>query len=219
MFALTTPTRAKLHKIDDKAIKVGQKDTRPAVILTLSVHLPNTVLDQFDPKLREVFYGKGSPGEKALKQSKLEGVDEVSDTPALTRTGQNLMTLPWGEEQSGCSCTIDYGTGDDRSNLSLKDGTTKGYKISLQEGGTVKVGFRFHAPIDHLSPDQIGRLHLMHQRDVKILLEGPKVEQPDLQDGSAPPVPQGNTITPIQALKKADKDHKAANSGKAKDAA
>lgn len=119
------------------------------------MHAADT-LDMFGPGLRELLYGKGSPGEKAIKQARIEGVDEISDLPSLTATGQNLMTLNWGGEQSGCTVVVDY--------------------------GTVKIGFRFHAPVDHLSPDSLGRLHLMHQRDVKITLVGPVIDQAALGD-------------------------------------
>lgn len=226
MFTLPQSTKAKLQKIDDKAIKVGQKDSRPASILSLSVHLPNSALDMFGPGLRELLYGKGSPGEKALKQAKIEGVDEISDLPSLTRTGQNLLTLNWGEEQSGCNLVVDYGTGDAKSNIALKNGTTNGFKISLQEGGSVKIGFRFHAPVDHLGAEALGRLHLMHQRDVKITLVGPEVDQADIEDddqdeggSSTPPAVKsrrgGTVLTPIQALKNAEKTGAANGSGKA----
>lgn len=221
MFQITEPTRGKLQKVDDKAIKVGQKDSKPAVILHLGFHLPNSVLEQFDPALRTLLYSKGSPGEKAIKQSKIEGIEEVSDLPALTRAGVNLASLAWGEEQSGCTATIDYGTGDDRSNLTLRDGTTKKLRITLQEGGSVKISLHYHAPVDSLSAEQLGKLHLMHQRDVKITLVGPQVTQQDIEDGDAtPPVGTGSTVTPIQALQQAaERDADAANAGKKRKAA
>lgn len=216
MFKLDTPTRAKLQKVDDKAIKVGQKDTKPAVILELSVHLPNSALEAFDPALRTLLYSKGNPGDKAMKQAKIEGIEEVSDLPALTRTGQNLASLSWGEEQSGCSLVIDYGTGDDRSNLTLKDGTTKKFRITLQDGGSVKIGFHFHAPVDTMSAEQLGKLHLMHQREVKIVLTPPKIEQADFvdEDDDSPTPTGGGVVTPIQALAGAEAKAAANTSGK-----
>jgi hypothetical protein len=213
MFQLETPTRVKMRQVADKAIKVGQKDTKPAVILTTVARLPNAALDMFDPALRALLYSKAAVSEKVRKQAAIEGVDEVSDTPALTPTGANLATLSWGQEQSGCTMAIDYGLGDERSNIVLRDGTAKGFKITLEDGGAIKVVHHFHAPVDTLSAEQLGKLHLMHQRDVKVTLVVPKVEQQDLDDDAgdgakAPPSSGrkgGSTVTPIQALANADK--------------
>lgn len=225
MFELKEPTRGKLQQVADKAIKVGQRDTKPAVILTISHHLPNSALEMFDPALRTLLFSKASPGEKTRKQAQIEGIEEVSDLPALTRTGVNIASLAWGEEQSGCAMVIDYGTGDERSNIVLRDGTTKGMRITLQDGGSIKLRYHFHAPVDSMTAEQVGKLHLLHQRDVTVTLAGPKVDQADIEDedqdseGAATPAPAknrrgGTKLTPIQALAKADKD--AANSeGKA----
>jgi hypothetical protein len=226
MFELKEPTSAKLKKAEDKAIKIGQKDLRAAALITLEHTLPNTALEMFDSELRQIFYGPGSPGEKGRKQAKFDGMDMVQDRPALTPTGQALATLNWGKEQTGCTLSIDQGTGGERANLTFKDGTFKDAKVSLLEGGAVKVRYKFHAPVDHLTASQLGQLHLLHQRDVKVTLTGPDVDgQTDIEDdeggGAAPDtgggVPaakksgrRGSTVTPIQALKKAEK-----NAGKA----
>lgn len=221
MFELKQQTKAKLQKTDDKALKLGQKEHRPAVIVNLSVTLPNSALEMFDVALRAVLYGKGDPGAKQRKQSQFEGMDMVTDLPSLTKTGQRMSHLNWGEEQTGCTLTVDYGLGDERANIVLRDATTKDFKISLNEGGAIKVGFRVHAPVEHLSAEQLGRLHLMHQRDVKIVLEGPTVDQQqNIEQGGdeaeeLQPPPAGNVNTPEKALAKAIGQH-AANKSRVK---
>lgn len=224
MFQLPDPTQAKLKEARDKGIKIGQRDLRHATCMLLEHVLPNTALEMFDPELRAILYGPGSPGEKVRKQKVLEGLDMVQDLPALTLTGAALATLNWTKEQSGCELTVKYGTGSDRSNLTFKDGTVKDVKLSLLEGGAVKVRYKYHAPDDHLTNDQLGQLHKMHQRDVTITLTGPQVDdsQQDIEDGASgeepagtpPPAGKrrrtGNALTPIKALKKAEK-----NAGKA----
>ena len=229
MFQLPEPTSGKLKKAEDKAIKIGQKDLRAAALITLEHTLPNTALEMFDGNLRQIFYGPGSPGEKGLKQAKFDGMDLVQDRPALTATGQALATLNWGKEQTGCTLTIDQGTGGERSNLTLKDGTVKDTTVSLLEGGAVKVRYKYHAPIDHLTAAQVGQLHLLHQRDVKVVLLGPQVDdnQADIEDDAGgarsggdeggtvtPPTAKkakkaGNPLTPIAALKKSARGGKA----------
>lgn len=219
MFELKKSTKAKLHKTDDKSIKMGQTDTRPAVILNLSVVLPNTALDMFGAGLREMLYGTGSAGAGKGKQVELEGVEPVTDRPSLSMIGSRMRAWSWSEEQSGCTTTVDYGLGDDKANILLKDGTTKDFRVTLQEPGAIKVQFRVHAPVEHLSAEQVGRLHLMHQRDVKVTLVGPKVDQVDIEDGpddttgdepgdtAAVTKPKGRrgggtVLSPIEALKK-----------------
>lgn len=198
MFELPS-TKARLKKAEDKAIKIGQKDRRDAAKVRLSVHLPNSALEQFDPALRGILYGKGSPGEKAMRQAKVEGMEEVTDFPSLTRTGQNLMTLNWGEEQTGCELVIDYGAGKG-SDIVLREGTTKSFKISLQEGGSVKVDFTVHAPTDGLSNEVLGKLHRLHETDVTITLKGPQIDQTSIDDVDTKPAGGGNVVTPIAAL-------------------
>lgn len=225
MFQLPQPTKAKLKKVEDKAIKVGQKDLRPAVLVTHETVLPNTALEMFGADLRSTFYGKGSPGAKGRKQAQLEGVDMVEDLPALTDTGAAVSELHWHKEQTGCTLTIDYGAGGERSNITLKDGTLmKRARLQLLEGGAIKITHRFHAPVEHLSAEQLGQLHLMHQRDVKITLHGPTIDDSQQVIGDAggaegddgggevvtpPPGGKrgrgGKALTPIQALKKANK--------------
>lgn len=233
MFELKESTKAKLKEAKDKAIKVGQKDLRDATMITLEHVLPNTALALFDPALRAILYGKGSPGEKSKKQARIEGLDMVQDLPALTQTGSALATLNWTKEQSGCTLTVERGLGDELSNLVFRDGTVKDVKLSLLEGGALRVRYKFHAPTDHLSEEQLGKLHRMHQRDVKVVLTGPQVDDSqgqieDQADGDpAWPFPQSGhsekaagkgaakaggkgkrgarALTPIQALANSEK--------------
>lgn len=219
MFQLPEPTKAKLKKAEDKGIKVGQKDIRNATLITLEHTLPNTALEMFDPELRPILYGKGNPGAKGKKQAQLEGVDMVEDLPALTQTGAALASLNWNKEQPGCTMTVKYGVGDERSDIKFTDGTVQDVKLSLLEGGAVKVRYKFHAPVDHLTDEQLGKLHKMHQREVTITLCGPQVDdrQQEIEggdQGGAEPVtpPAGKrkrgagAVTPIEALKKAEKN-------------
>lgn len=201
MFELKEPTRAKLRKVDDKAIKVGQKDTKLAAIFTLMVRMPNAALEMFDPALRAILYSAATPGEKVRKQAQIEGVDAVSDMPALTPTGSAIATIPWGKEQTGCTLAIEYGTGKP---ILLPESTAKNFKITLEDGGAIKVNFQVHAPVEHLTAEQGWALHKMHQRDVKLTLVGPTINQADVEDEDTRPT-TGGTVTPLTALAAADK--------------
>lgn len=210
MFIIHTPTKAKFIQATAKFLKIGDKDGRDGISIKLAINLPNTALSMFDPALREVLYGAGSPGEKQRKQAELDGVEPASDRPALTRTGQHLRRWAWDEKQTGCTLTVDKGVGG----IELSEGTVQGLVVSLNEGGTIRVQLEFHAPVDHLTPEQGWNLSKTRKQEVNITLVGPQVEQADIEDedgdaGSEPAPARGRrkqtAITPIEALKKADK--------------
>lgn len=203
MFELKSATRAKLHKMDDKSIEVG-KNQKLATIFTLSVRLPNSALEMFDPALREILYSKASPGEGKRKQAQIEGVDAVSDMPALTATGAAIAKMPWGREQTGCTFGLEYGTGKP---ITFPEATSKNFKITLEEGGAIKVSLQVHAPVEHLTGEQFKAMHNMHQRDVKVTLIGPAAaQQQEIEDDDAgDDKPAGSTVTPIQALANAER--------------
>jgi hypothetical protein len=206
MVEFKTPTRGKLRKIDGKNIEVG-KNSKLAQILTLMVRLPNSALEMFDPALRTILYSAASPGEAKRKQAQIEGVDAVSDMPALTATGSAIATIPWGKEQTGCTLTIERGAGDS-SAIVLPEAVAKNFKITLEEGGSIKLNFQVHAPVEHLTPVQGWALTNMHQRDVKITLVGPTVAQLAIEDDADTELPagaKGTVVSPITALKDADR--------------
>lgn len=188
MFELRERTKAKLLTCADKAIKAGQTETKPGVILRLSVKMTNEALNQFDASLLPLLYEKST---KPATQAGLEGIE----LPDLSRTGEKIDTIKWGEEQTGCSMLIDQGTGG-RSDITLKDGTAKKYKIMLLPGA-VTVEYSYHAGVDYLSAEQLGRLHLLHQHDVWITMIGPQVDQLQLAGDQ---VITGEVLTPEDAL-------------------
>jgi hypothetical protein len=180
MFQIPQPTTAKLVEAKSKYLQLGEKDGRDGISIKFSVNLPNSALAMFDPALREVLYGAGSPGAKQSKQAALDGVEPVTDRPALTRTGQHLHRWTWDDTQTGCTLFIDAG----RMPVELKDGTVKGMVVTLNEGGTIRVQFEFHAPVDHLTPEQGWNLAKTRKQEVTITLEGPAVNQlqADIED-------------------------------------
>lgn len=188
MFELKDRTKAKMLSCADKAIKAGQTDTKPGVIVRVAVELSNDGLNIFDTSLLPLLYEKSG---KAAKQPGLEGIE----LPDLSRTGEKIAVIQWGEEQTGCSLLVDMGTGG-KSNITLKDGTAKKYKIMLRQGG-IKVEFSYHASVDYLSAEQLGRLHLLHQHDVWITMLGPKLDQLQLAGDQ---VVTGKKLTPEEAF-------------------
>ncbi len=196
--------KVRVMKIEPKKVKIGEGD-RDGIQITIKARLPNSALEMFDATgaLRHALYAAGNPGEKAMKQAKIDGVDAVSDTPALTSTGAAIKTIPWHTEQSGCTLTIDYGAGG-KSNIVLEEGTTKQTTIKLLEGGTIEAKTMFHGPTDKLKEDQLGKIHRLHQKDVKVDLAGPSIDQQQLEEGDGAAPAAGSKVTPIGALKAAE---------------
>lgn len=98
---------------------------------------------------------------------------------------------------------VDQGTGG-KSNITLKDGTAKKYKIMLLPGA-VEIEYSYHSSVDYLSAEQLGRLHLLHQHDVWITMIGPQVDQLQLA-GNDKPI-KGGVMTPEEALARTEQTH------------
>lgn len=219
MYRLTTPTKARLHEIKNKRIKLGQKGSKDGITINYMTVQSNTFLDVLDPSggLRKALYRQASAAEKAKikPQAGLEGM-EVTDTPELTEAGKAIGAMPWVQEQTGCTFTIDYGVGG-KSNLTVREATSTTQKVTLQEGGSVKVYAQIHGATDYMSDEQFGKLHRLHQSDPKVTLVGPQLDgQVDVEDGDddkATPT-GGGVVTPIAALASADRNARSKPTGK-----
>ena len=218
-------TKGKVTKVAGFTIKLGQKDTRPAARLRVMATVANAILDKFYPGLREFLFEKAKGSEKVQKQ--LEGVEVVSDLPNLREPGVKLGALHWDDEQTGCTFVIDRAT----TPIRIADCKVDKFKIVAKDGGTVNVFFDLTTgEIDH---DTAGELLLLNQAEIFFELTAPQVhqQQADIEDeapagkkgGDAPVTPPaaaksrrgGTAVTPIQALKNAEKN--AANTeGKAR---
>lgn len=187
-FELAGKTKATLTDIDIQSLKKGQTEVVPAVALTLKVMLPNARLAMLDKHLLGFLYAKASPG--ANQQATLDGVEVVSDMPALTPAAVAMGPFGWKGEQTGCTLFVYQGvTG--YGDIHLKDGTVEVKKVTPKEGGACEFIVSFYtADVD---AEVLGELGVLKSHDLDIELTLPELLQKEL--------PTGDKVTPIKGGK------------------
>lgn len=204
-FELVPKTKATLVDVDIQSVKVGQTDVNPAVALMFKTTRPNAALNMLDKSLLGFLFQRGSPG--GQKQSTLDGVEVVSDMPALTPAAMKLGVLPWDEEQTGSKLSIYQGvTGD--HDINLKDGTVEIKKIDPKEGGGVDLTFRFYTTA--VDAEVMGELGVLKSHELDIELTAAQVvKQAKLEDDKPKGGKKADELTPEKALAKSLEAEKA----------
>lgn len=173
-FELTGKTKATLTDIDIQSLKKGQTEVVPAVALTLKVTLPNAKLAMLGKRLLGFFFEKSSPGD--VQQQTLDGVEVISDMPALTLEAEAIGPISWGDEQTGCTLAIHQAV----TMITLRDGTVKVKKITPKEGGACEFIVSFYtADVD---AEVLGELGVLKSHDLDIELTLPEPLQQDVED-------------------------------------
>lgn len=195
-FALIGKTKVKLTNIVPLALKVGQKELKPAMAIRVKYRAPSTVLDMFDPGLRQfLFERNGNP----QKQQSVEGVPTVSQ---LSPAGLSMGAFNWAYEQTGCGFII-YRGATGSMDVRLKDATIKKVKFSPHEGDAVDIEWTVHAT--DLDEETMGAIAVLKQHEVEVELTLPEALQQQLEDQ-----PVGKPITPLTALQTGKEARKAA---------
>jgi hypothetical protein len=184
-------TKATITGVESHNIGVGAKETRQGLRLTVKLKKPNTILADFHPLLRGIYYEK--QGSAAKEQKQLDGIDPVTDLPQLTELGSKLGKITWPDEQSGSTLTVYRGIRDDAA-FRLKDGLAHKFRLTMNDGGTVEEEFSFD--VADLDSETAGELLLMVGSETDIELAAPEVVQEELPAEKPKKVRQ----TPAQAL-------------------
>lgn len=169
-FALLESTPVHVLSFACRREKHG-KDKVPAIDLRLQLTCANTVLDQLKPELRHALYTATPVGGEA--QPELDGVEAVSDTPALRVPG--LAPVHLEDELTGYTVTIDLGTGRKESIVELGGCKLNAFSIEPLQGGSVKIGWRVQAA--GLKEREIGKLGVLIDCETAVRLEPPAVAQ------------------------------------------
>lgn len=132
----------------------GEEHVR-AVDLAMTISGENTLLDLIEPGLREHHYCN-----RALKAGQETLPDVVIPLP--NRRFPHLpekVQYAKGEKWLGYRFTLDFGLGDEQSNLDFSDCVLTGIWYELAEGGSVTIGFTVQYNGDELKNDAVyGRL-------------------------------------------------------------
>lgn len=161
---------AKITSVTPLSEKHGNKRV-PAQSIILKVTLINRRLDFFDTDLRHAYY-KVPDGEEV--QPSL-GVDP-DDLEGLTAKRFPWMTqdIEVERELTGYTLVIDYGLGDEKSNIELEVKKIDNFKIGIRDHGLFELSHRF---IVHPDTLEKGRIEELLQQEIKVHLRAPKMPE------------------------------------------
>lgn len=169
---------AKITSVTPLSEKHGNKRI-PAQSIILKVTLPNRRLDFFDTDLRHAYYkvpdGKEQQPSLGVDPDDLEGLTEKR-FPWMTQD------IEVERELAGYTLTIDFGLGDEKSNIELDAKKIDNFKIGIRDHGLFELSHRF---IVHPETLEKGRIEELLQQEIKVKLTPPKMpEQGDLLEQS-----------------------------------
>lgn len=164
---LNVNTRKELH---------GEEHVQ-AVDLSFKADFPNTILDDiFAPGLRDAMYFNAAADQG---QTDLDGVD--STLPNLRFSKLNGQRFTWGGKDKlvGYTLRLEFGLGDDESNIELELCKVSGRVVETKEGGTVSVFWKVQNASERLDMETCGKLVLLGGEEVTMSLTAPIVHQDD----------------------------------------
>jgi len=199
-FELPNWTQAKINNINVRSEKHGD-DFEPAVDLSISIEQPNSCLSEFHGALLSALYFKSAAS--VDQQAQLDGVEPVADMPNLRFTHLSYP-LRWDYDRTGYSIEIDHGMGG-KSNIKLSGCAVNNFQITPKEGGTVEIKFRVQYGGEDLTEKTLGKLAMLAQHTVPILLLAPDTDgqqhaEPELDPSGCD---QPDELTPERALEDA----------------
>lgn len=172
-FAIETLNKAKITDVVVLSQKNREPDANPGAALKFAMELSNHALAHFDGSLKSFLYTRSAASSQD-PQGGLEGVEEVSDMPNLTRAGVKLSKFNWDEYLTGYTLVIDQGLGG-KSNIEIGDAILSKFRISPKDGGSIIVSFLLES--QDVSESVFGKLAGLKKRDVQITLQPPVVTQ------------------------------------------
>jgi hypothetical protein len=168
---------AKITGINPRAELHGE-DPKPACDIIFEASMANTVLNRFAPGLLDAIYKQDE------NPDLVDQVEEAQGLRVLRFPG--MSAFKWEFQGTGYKLTVDYGLGDDESNIKLGDITIDKFKLEPQQGGSVLVRWR---TVAHPTEKDIGKLYGLIQRDVDLVLTPPEPKTVGELFGDAPKAP------------------------------
>jgi hypothetical protein len=158
-----------MFQLDKQTVKLSNFNARselngetrkPAADISCSAQLPNSILDSFDAALRQFLYMPPANPDLA----------EQANPDAATALRLPLLGLPldWSLVLENRKLTIDYGLGDEKSNIVLVECKVHKFKITPQNGGSVLVAWQISA---HPDAATAGWLYDHQQQEIVISIE------------------------------------------------
>lgn len=173
-FAFRSPTDVTLTKVNPRKELHGDQHMQ-AVDLCMSVDVPNTKLQEMAPGLLEaLFYNAAADA----GQEVLEGVDLGRPNLRFPKLNDGKFGLMRRKDQfAGYTLCVEYGLGDDLSNMEFDCCKVKSLAAVLKEGGTVTLSWTCQYSGDRLDQETVGKIVMLEKDIVTIELIPPVVEQ------------------------------------------
>lgn len=184
-FAFRCATDVTLDKVSFRKEFHGD-DHVQAVDLNMSVNVPNTLLDTIVPGLREALYWNA---DTTSGQTEIEGVPATTPNLRFPRLNNGKFALDDKKNKlAGYELGIEYGLGDDTSNMLFDCCKVVKRMIETKEGGTIQLSWQVQYAGDRLDQDTCGKLALLEQDLIAITLIPPVVsQQPDSEEDDEDP--------------------------------
>ena len=173
-FEIEDFTPVKITSVNPRSERHGPEELHPAVDLHISLTTGNNILTALDGKLLDALYTKNANADQGGQQN-LEGVEEVSNLPNLKFP---LMgALKWKKDLIGYTLTVQHGVGSD---IVLTGCKVNNFTIDPKEGGSVDLKFRVQS--SDVDERTLGKLGLLVQNEVDVMLLAPEAKQDGQQD-------------------------------------
>jgi len=199
VFEFREPTDVTLTHVQFRKENHGP-DLVQACDLNMAVDVPNTLLDKIAPGLRQALYWNAAAEQG---QDQLEGVDDVLPNLRFPRLNGGKFALDEKKNKlAGFELLIEYGLGDEQSNMVFDCCKVVDRKIVTKEGGTVRLSWQVQYSGDRLDGDTIGKLAQLEQDLISIQLIPPAVETIETAPDEKPmenPFPVDNETLPLTA--------------------
>lgn len=173
-FEIEDFTPVKITSVNPRSERHGPEELHPAVDLHISLTTGNNILTALDGKLLDALYTKNANADQGGQQS-LDGVEEVSNLPNLKFP---LMgALKWKKDLVGYTLTVQHGVGSD---IVLTGCKVNNFTIDPKEGGSVDLKLRVQS--SDVDERTLGKLGLLVQNEVDVMLLAPEAKQDGQQD-------------------------------------
>lgn len=174
IFEFRAPTTVHCGNVNARKEMHGEELIQ-AIDLSCKVDLPNTCLDTlFAPGLREALYFNAAAD---AGQSDLEGVDAPLPNLRFPKLNGQKFSFGGKDKLVGYILAMEYGLGDELSNIELELCKVGGRAFEVKEGGTVTVHFKVSNASDRLDKDTCGKLVMLGGVEVTMSLRAPAVQQ------------------------------------------
>lgn len=176
-------------------------DLVQACDLNMAVDIPNTLLDQIAPGLRQALYWNAAAEQG---QEQLEGVDDILPNLRFPRLNGGKFALDDKKNKlAGFDLDVEYGLDDERSHMAFDCCKVVKRVIETKEGGTVRLSWQVQYTGDRLDRETIGKLAQLEQDLITIRLIPPAVQivesSADEEEDLENPFPVDNETLPLSA--------------------